>query len=514
MRIEIDRNLPTFPTDYSWQFGLGNDHAYLLHRTDICEHIKLAHDELGIRYLRFHGIFDDDMLTYQRMTDYSAYRFVPDARRIEEVNFRQVGHVFDNLLTCGVKPFVELSFMPSALASGKKTGIRYNNNITMPKSLEQWADFIQKFIRFLLEQYGAKEVESWYFEVWNEPDLPIFFKGSKKDYFRLYEATARAIKTVDDKLRVGGPSSSACKWIPEFLSFCQANDVPCDFVSTHHYPGDAFGNSFTAKNAINLMKEVLNSAKNHVPLSETIQRMFFRPETFKKWSKGTLANMDDAARKDAGQMPLFITEWNSMAIFGSPLHDEKYSSAFVIKTCLDLNHSNDANMFWCCSDLFEEQFMLPKPFVGSYGIISNDGIPKPNFWAFKILSQLYPQRLQLPMRTNKPVEYAAFTDGEKMQVLIYAQDNDCQRIERFEVDLTLNFEANAVSIQRIDDTHCNPKVEWIKLGSPDNLTRQQLEEIKRLTCLKSEEVPFSKNRGHTELSVSLQTNDVMMISIS
>jgi xylan 1,4-beta-xylosidase len=512
MRIEIDRNLETIPTDYSWQFGLGNDHAYLLHRMDICEHIKLAHDELGIRYIRFHGIFDDDMLTYQRMSDYSAFRFMPYAKRIEEVNFRQIGHVFDNLLSCGVKPFVELSFMPSALASGKKIGIRYKNNITMPKSFEKWSNHIQSFIQFLLDQYGSEEVESWYFEVWNEPDLAIFFKGSQKDYFQLYESTARAIKSINDKIRVGGPSSSACRWISDFLSFCHKNSVPCDFVSTHHYPGDAFGNSFTAKNAIELIKEARDCAKKHLSLSETIKRMFFHPETFKRWPKGILAKMDDTARKEAGDLPLFITEWNSMAVFGSPVHDEKNSAAFIIKTCLDLNHSIDAYMFWCCSDLFEEQFMLPKPFVGSYGIISNDGIPKPNFWAFKILSQLYPKRLRLPMRTNESVEYAAFTNGEKLQVIIYAQDNDYQGNDRFDVELSVNYEAKAVMVQRIDDTHCNPKAAWQKLGSPDNLTRQQVEEIKRSTCLKNENGNFSTSRGHTEISVSLQTNDIIFLS--
>ena len=119
MEIKIDRNIGTIPTDFSWQFGLGNDHAYLLHRTDICEHIKLAHEELGIRYIRCHGVLDDDMLTYQRMGDCRMFRTVPFKNRIEEINFRQVAHVYDNLLSCGVKPFVELSFMPSALAKGK-----------------------------------------------------------------------------------------------------------------------------------------------------------------------------------------------------------------------------------------------------------------------------------------------------------------------------------------------------------------------------------------------------------
>ena len=316
MKITIDRNIATIPTDYSWQLGLGNDHAYQLHRTDVCEHIKLAHDELGIKFIRCHGILDDDMLTLQRMGDYRMFGSVPFKNRIEEINFRQVGHVYDNLLKCGVKPFVEISFMPSALAKGKKLGLRYNPNITMPKSLAKWGEYIKKFIRFLLERYGAEEVESWYFEVWNEPDLSCFFAGSQKDYYKLYEATVRAIKEVNPNLRVGGPSTSACLWLEEFLAFCKEHDVPCDFVSTHHYPGDAFGNFINLKNVKQMLTSALDAAKNHRTLSETMTKMFFLPEDFIRWDKGTLAKMDDEAKAKVGNRPLFITEWNSMAVFG------------------------------------------------------------------------------------------------------------------------------------------------------------------------------------------------------
>ena len=179
MKITIDKCGKKVPTNFSWQFGIGSDHAFQLHRTDMCEHLKLIHDELGIKYVRFHGIFDDDMLCVQRLSDYKPFRAVPHSKEIEEVNFLQAGKVYDNVLACGMKPFVELSFMPSALASGKKTGIRYLNNITQPKSLQKWAEFIKKFIEFLLDRYGKDEVESWYFEVWNEPDLPIFSREVK-----------------------------------------------------------------------------------------------------------------------------------------------------------------------------------------------------------------------------------------------------------------------------------------------------------------------------------------------
>ena len=513
MKITIDRNIGTIPTDFSWQLGLGNDHAYQLHRTDVCEHIKLAHDELGIKYIRCHGILDDDMLTYQRMGDCRMFRSVPFNNKIEEINFRQVGHVYDNLLACGVKPFVELSFMPSALASGKKLGLRYDPNITMPKSLKAWSEYIKKFIRFLIHRYGEDEVETWYFEVWNEPDLSCFFAGTKKDYFKLYEATARAIKEVSPKLQVGGPSTSACLWLEDFLNFCKTNNVPCDFVSTHHYPGDAFGNFINYKNVKQMFTSAMDAVKNRKPLSDAMTNMFFLPEDFLRWDKGTLARMDDEAKAKVGELPLFITEWNSMAVFGSPVHDEKYSAAFAVKSCMDLNNTLGGYMFWCCSDIFEEQFMLPKPFVGSFGIVSNDGIPKPNFWGFKILSQLYNKRLTLPIRTNEAVEYAAFVDGDKTQVLVYAQDQDYFKNETHDICITVNCEAKSVTVQRVDDAHCNPKAEWVKLGKPDNLTPAEVKEIKEKTALVAENIDFASKNGGTKINITIKTNDVVLLEL-
>lgn len=512
--IIINRNAETMPTDFSWQVGLGNDHAYQLHRTDVCEHIKLAHDELGIKYIRCHGVFDDDMLTIQKMSDYREFRRIPGSKKIKELNFRHVGHIYDNLLKCGVKPFVELSFMPTPLASGKKLGLRYDPNITMPKSLDEWRDYIKAFVKFLLNRYGKAEVESWYFEVWNEPDLSCFFDGSKEDYFKLYDVTARAIKEMDENLRVGGPSTSACLWLAEFVEFVKKGNVPCDFISTHHYPGDAFGNFINRDNVKHMLKASIHAAKTGESLSDTMRDMFFLPEDFVKWDKGTLAVLDDEAKAKIGELPLFITEWNSMAVFASPVHDEKYSAAFLVKSCMDLNGAADAYMFWCCSDLFEEQFMLPKPFVGSYGIVSNDGIPKPNFWGFKILSKLYKNRIKTPFRTNEDMEYAVFVEEGKTQILVYTQNQDYFKKDEYNLEFVVNAKANNVVMERIDDTHCNPKQEWINLGSPDNLTREQVEEIKEKTALKAEPMDFESNENETKILVHMKTNEVVLITIS
>lgn len=512
MKIQIDRTIKTVPTDFSWQFGIGNDHAFQMLRTDVCEHVKLAHEELGIRYIRFHGIFDDDMLVIQRFSDNAWFSAVPGAKDIQEINFRQVANAFDNVLRCGMKPFVELSFMPSAIAGGKTLGLRYKNNITMPKKMELWCDLIERFIRFLLERYGQKEVRSWYFEVWNEPDLGVFFKGSKEDYWKLYEATAKTIKKIDPQLRVGGPSTSACRWVGEFKEYCEKNRIPYDFLTTHHYPGDGFGNSFGFKDVLSFLKMTRENGKQGVSLSDMLMQYFYHPEGCKRWPKGILRQMDEQARKEAGDKPLFMTEWNSMATFGAPVHDEKYSAAFIVKSVMDLKGVMDGYMFWCCSDVFEEIFLLGKPFHGSFGIVNNDGIPKPNFWGFKLLSQLYPNRLDLPT-THDDVEYAVFVDGDKMQILLYAQDFDCDKHECHEVEVTVNCAASSVTKQVIDDTHCNPKAEWIRLGKPDLLTPKQIADIKEKTRLAAEAQEFVSENGTTDIKLTMTTNDVVLLTL-
>ena len=170
-------------------------------------------------------------------------------------------------------------------------------------------------------------------------------------------------------------------------------------------------------------------------------------------------------------------------------------------------------MFWCCSDVYEEQFMLGKPFHGGFGLVSNCGIPKPNFWAFKILSQLHKSRLALPESRNSDIEHAAFTDGEKVQVLIYAQDNDYGKFEKTEIELEINISAKSVTAQIIDNNHCNPKAEWEALGSPDILTKSQVAEIKAKTALKAEKIPFSASGGSTTVKLTIETNDVILLSL-
>lgn len=515
MKITIDVNGSIKPDGRVWQRCIGSDHAFQAHRTDWCEQLKTVHDELGIEYVRFHGILSDDMLTIQSFHDFAP---MPGTEAIKTVNFFQVGHVLDNVIAVGMKPVIELSFMPSALASGNKTCLHYKGNITPPKDYDEYGAYIESFVRFLTERYGEEEVKVWYFEVWNEPDLPTFWAGTQEEYFRLYAYAARAIKSVNAEYRVGGPATSENKWIKEFCEYCDNNNVPYDFISTHMYPDEPFGNKFDM-NAMQqrAMRVIKGAIDNGSGLSETLTEFFYKPEKLRNIPKGML--YDEAVKTQAylkNKKPLFYTEYNSFATFAAPLHDEKYSAAFIVKTALDLGSQCDMLSYWVFSDIYEEIMFLPEPFVGGFGLITACGIKKPNFYAFKMLSQLGQYRYVLPEHTNEPVEYAAFCDGKKLQILLYAQSME-PKDEEHEVTISLNAAATRVTVAAIDDTNCNPKRLWQEMGSPKNLNRAQVQEINDRCALTERNISFKTTMGNggctTAFTVKLRTNDVCLITV-
>ena len=227
LKFYVDQNAPKTKFDHYWEKCVGACHAYTALREDYRMMLRKAKKDLGFQYVRFHGLFNDQM---------SVVREVEPGKY--EYNFVNIDNIFDFLLSIDMKPFVELSFMPTPFASGDQTCFYYKGNVTMPKSFELWDGLIVELLKHLESRYGMEELEKWFFEVWNEPDLDFFFAGDQEDYFLLYEHTARAVKSVGANLRTGGPATANNEWIPDFVNYCEKNSVPLDFISTHHYPSD------------------------------------------------------------------------------------------------------------------------------------------------------------------------------------------------------------------------------------------------------------------------------------
>lgn len=524
-RIPLDAK--TVPHQKHWQFCVGSGHALLALRTDYTRQLKFIRDQLGIRYVRFHGILHDDMNTFNTLNRLMA---LPGAEAFTEYNFNACGVAYDNVLEAGMKPFVELSFMPRDLMARDVQGLFwYRPNIAPPKDLKAWADYIRAFVRFLLHRYGAEEVRTWFFEVWNEPDLVgPFFAGTRDEYFALYEATARAIKDVDPLLRVGGPATSGSKWVAAFVKFCRENGVPVDFVTTHQYAGDPLGG----------VEDQGDTEEGEVPKEWSDEGFRIKAEQLAALEDKTFLNgfrtlMPDKSetedlpndvfrtqvkvvRQQAEDYPLYYTEWNENAIFSANTNDTRKVAAYDVKTALDVAGFLDGSSIWCFSDIFEELHPFPQEFHGGFGLLSQNGIPKPVFHAMKMLADAGDVRVDLGEdATDGEVGIAAFRKGENTQVLLFRQKmkNLDLPMEEVTVRVALPEEPARVTVRRVDETHGNPLAVWEQMGSPVSLNRAEVEEIKAKSAVTAEPAAFAWEDGEAVIRTSLGVNDVVFFEL-
>ena len=524
MKFTISADAPRIPHKKHWQFCVGSGHALLALRTDYTRQLKFIHDTLGIERVRFHGIFCDDMRT---RTDLSQMFPAPGAEQFTEENFRACGLAYDNVLEAGMKPFVELSFMPKALSDKKREGVFfYRPCVDPPADHAAWTAYVQRFLRFLLHRYGAEEVRSWFFEVWNEPDLQVvFFSEDRESYFRLYETTARAIKAVDPALRVGGPATSGSKWIAPFLRWCEAHAVPVDFVTTHQYAGEALGGVEDKGEELDAEREQSGESwperirKMGERLAATEEKSFLAGYRAINPDQTEAIDMPNdnfrrnsaVARRQAGALPLYYTEWNCNAGFASFTNDTRKVAAYDVKTALDVAENLDGSSIWCFSDIFEELHPFVQEFHGGFGLLSQSGIPKPVYHAMKLLADAPDTRLDLgPDATDGEIGIAAFNNEAETHVILFRQKMKNLELPKEEavIRAELPQKPRSVTLKRIDEEHGNPLKLWETMGSPDYLNRAEVEELKKRSAVEPEDWPFEWENGVLTLRASLGVNDV------
>lgn len=364
--IDVDAGAVRGPLDTSFKECVGAGRANEGLRADWQEQLRVVKRDCGFKYIRMHGLLTDDMGVYRE-----------DSSGRPVYNWQYVDRLYDFLLSIGMRPVVELSFMPKDLASGERTVFWWKGNITPPKSYEKWADLIRHLVAHFQERYGHDEVKTWWFEVWNEPDLhDLFWSGSKEDYFKLYAVTARAIKSVSPDYRVGGPATAGGQWDPSFIAYCHANRVPLDFVSSHVYGVDAGYVDDTGTRGTVISAD---------PWS-VIGRMI-----------GEREMIDHSPAPD---LPLLFTEWSSAYTPTDYLHDTYQQAPFILSKVKGAYRHVDAMSYWTFTDIFEEAGPRTTPFHGGFGLINYQDIRKPAFYAFKFLNELGPTELADPDRNS------------------------------------------------------------------------------------------------------------------
>jgi xylan 1,4-beta-xylosidase len=461
------------PFAHVWEHTVGSGHATLALRADYQEQLARCHRELGFEHVRFHGLLSDDMGTLVDENDALVYSFF------------NADQIIDFLLSIGMKPFVELSFMPSTLSSGSDTVFHYRGNITPPRSYDAWATLVGSLVQHWVERYGVAEVRRWFFEVWNEPNLAAFWTGTQTDYFTLYEHAARAIKAVDGTLAVGGPATADNAWIVDFLAFCSHGGVPVDFVSTHHYPTDSFGK----------------------PGDDTVAQLA-------AGRRSALRDEAMLARAQANGKPLYYTEWCSSSNPFDDLHDQPYAAAFIIKSVLEARALVSGYSYWTFTDIFEENYFSSTAFHGGFGLLTIDGIAKPAYRAFEMLHRLG-DRLLAVAGSHATVDVWATRRNSRVTVVITngALPRHSIATEPVTIELRGVSAIKSVSIERIDDDHANAHAAWLAMGQPERPLPQHVAALDAASRLRAESVAFAMNGSAAIIDVTMPPQGSALLTI-
>jgi xylan 1,4-beta-xylosidase len=470
--IRIGAHAATTPFPHFWEQMFGSGHAILALREDYREDLGAVKSVTDFRYVRFHGILDDEVGSYSE-----------DEHGEPIYNFAYVDQIYDGLLKKGVRPVVEISFMPAKLAFNPLDlhVFWYHPNVSPPKSWDRWDAYMTAFAQNLVKRYGIDEVAQWYFEVWNEPNID-FWGGIPRQgsYFELYAHTARDLKKVSPRLRVGGPATAAASWIPEFLDYVTKNHVPVDFVSTHGYADDTVENLFHGDEKIAEDDRVCRAV---VKVQQEI-----------------LAS----TRPD---LPLFWTEWNVQGRNES--RDTTFVGPGLANTIRECDGHVTMMSFWTFDDVFEEGGPIPKPFEGHFGLIAKGGIRKPSYYDFALLHQLGEQRI--PVQSADAIATRA-ADGSVRVALWNIVDPGMQGKTRT-VELALSGVASdaSVAVQRVDDDHGNVLPKYAAMGSPLDPTPEQVEQLNRETSLgPAEQIHLTDGK----LKITLMPNALLLVKVA
>ena len=433
----------------------GSGRAILSLRDAYRQDLREVKQATGFEYIRFHGIFDDETGLYNE-----------DADGNPVYNFSYIDQIYDGLLANGVRPFVELSFMPKKLAAQQTLHVFwYHPNVSPPKDYGKWGDFISHFARHLVDRYGIDEVSQWYFEVWNEPNLDFWAGDPKQEtYYQLYDATARALKGVSPRLRVGGPATAQAAWVASFIRHCVDNRVPLDFVSTHVYGNDP--------------------AENVLGIDESVPRTQMVCRAARKVH-------DEVAASPEPNLPIIWSEYNASYKNEPDVTDSTFMGPWIADTIRQCDGLAGMMSYWTFSDVFEEQGVVKKPFYGGFGLIAEDELPKPSFNAFKLLHELGEQRIA-------ESSDSALVTRRKDGTLVIAVWNIFLPEEKSEPK-TVTIVVKGLSgkrralVSRVDSTHGSLLNAYDAMGQPADPTQKQIEELRQAAELQAPDVEYFRN---------------------
>jgi xylan 1,4-beta-xylosidase len=465
----------------NWNFCVGTERMGIALQKEYLDTLEFVQNAINFKYIRGHGLLHDDTAVYRE--------YEIDGEMRPFYNFTYIDRIFDSFLERGLKPFVELGFMPSQLASGDQTVFYWRGNVTPPKDYDKWKKLIQALVSHFISRYGIEEVLQWPFEVWNEPNLKGFWKDADEaEYFKLYKVTATAIKEINKDLQVGGPAicGGADYWIKDFLEFCKNESAPVDFISRHLYSAQQakLETHELVYQDLNDQEVMLNELRT---VRDMINNSYFP------------------------QLPFHITEYNTSYDPLNPVHDTCLNAAYLARIISEAGDIVDSFSYWTFSDIFEEKDVPRAQFHGGFGLVALNNIPKPTFHMFSFFAKmgreiLYRDESMLATRRD---------DGT---ITVIGWNPVMDKGDNFDKDISIELalESGEYFIRRdtVNEQHGNPWHTWVQMGRPRFPDKSQIDTLRlaaqplfrfdRVTC----------TDGKLLLEFILSKNEVSFFEIS
>lgn len=492
-------------------FCVGTGRMGLALTQEYMDQLRLVQEEIGFRHIRGHGLFCDDMAIYQEYEE--------DGVKKAEYNFTYLDRVMDAYRSVGIRPFLELGFMPYKMARGTQTLFYWKGNTTPPADYDAWCQMVQALLRHLMERYGTDEVVTWPIEVWNEPNLPGFWENADmQEYFKLFHRTFDAVKAVDKRFQVGGPAICGVRdeeWMQAFLEYCRDNKLAIDSVTRHHY-------------TIDLPEEI-----GHYAYSELI------PAEDGFANLQTSRDIIDSFAEYKG-LPMHITEFNTSYTPKGVIHDTNLNAAAIARQLSRLGDVNESYSYWTFGDVFEETGVPFTPFHGGFGLVANGCIPKPTFWTFAFFKKLKEgggtcvykdDNMVLMKREDGSFRGVAWNIVEHAETVSAQElaDQNTETDAEQDVDRAVKKAAKKAArkiklslpasggycllTKTVDEKTCNPLKVWHDLGEPASLSKEQrkllVEAAKPLIRTKRKEA----EDGQLCVKLTLERNAVVYFEV-
>jgi xylan 1,4-beta-xylosidase len=466
----------------------------------------------------------------------STNAYTEDATGGPKYDWTIVDRIIDTYRGRGMKPLVEIGFMPEALSTRPqpykhdwKPGEDYNRIYTgwahPPKDYAKWGELVYQWARHSVQKYGRAEVESWWWEVWNEPDIG-YWQGTPEEYFKLYDYAADGLKRALPTARIGGPhvtgpnGARTQKFLRDFIEHCLSGTnhatgktgSPLDFVGFH------------AKGAPRVTEEgyVRMGLSNQL---RAIANGFSIVASFPRLKEIPIV-IGESDPEGCAACP--VRSYPQNAYRNGTMYSS-YTAEQIART-YELADRHQVNLLGSVTWAFEFE---DQPYFDGFRDLSTNGIPKPVLNVFRMLGKMGGDRVavessaalpldavrEVGVRERADISALASRQERAISILVWNYHDDDKQAPDVEVSLVATgVPGSRVTLthDRVDRDHSNAYEAWKTMGSPQKLTaaqRTQLENAARLQHLEPVR-ELTVSNGRVALTFSLPRQGVSLVKLT